>query len=205
MLKYFLYFVLAVIIIGLIGGGIHLLRVDRKNKSEMARYQGAPIPVTADLGKTLVIYYSLSGHTKDIAMKIKEKTSADIYEIKTAETIKPSPSFYLSVKKQLKNGKYPPLSGTIPDLSQYDTIFVGAPVWWYTIATPGLSFLKETDFQNKKVVPFSTQGSNFGTFFEDFKANAKNARLQKSASFNNLPPKYGKAVDNKIAEWLNQL
>ena len=84
-------------------------------------------------------------------------------------------------------------------------VFVGAPVWWYTIATPGLSFLQQADFQGKKVVPFSTQGSNYGSFFEDFTQRAKNAKLLTSADFNNLPAEYDRAVENKISRWLNSL
>ena len=86
-----------------------------------------------------------------------------------------------------------------------DTVFVGAPVWWYTVATPVLSYLKKTDFLGKKVVPFSTQGSNAGTFFADFAAKARNAVLLKGEQFNNLSDKYAKETDNKIAVWLNSL
>ena len=93
----------------------------------------------------------------------------------------------------------------MPDFSKYDTVFVGGPVWWYTMSTPMYSFLQQANFAGKKVVPFSTQGSNYGTYFEDFAKMAKNAKLQKEASFNNMPEKYNSAVDNKIAEWLNSL
>ena len=65
--------------------------------------------------------------------------------------------------------------------------------------------LARMDFKGKKVVPFSTQGSNYGTFFEDFSARAQNAQLLQGASFNNLPPQYDSAVDNKINAWLNAL
>ena len=190
MLKYFLYIVIAAIVIGLTIGGAHLYRVAQKNKKEMAPYQGEPIKVTKDFGKTLVVYYSLSGHTRDIAQRIQKKTGADIYEIKTAQKIDKYPWFYLNLRSQLKNKKFPKLAGQMPDFTKYDTIFVGAPVWWYTIATPVLSFLQQADFGGKKVVPFSTQGSNYGTFFEDFAARAQNASLAKGASFNNLPAKY---------------
>lgn len=204
-MKYFLGFVLAVIVLILLIGGFHLYRVAIKNKKDMARFDGPQISVNKDLGKVLVIYYSLSGHTKEIAEKIAGFTDADIFEIKTAEEIKANPLFYYKVKQQLKNGNYPQLAGQLPDVSQYDTIFVGAPVWWYTMATPGLSFLEKMDFMSKNVVPFSTQGSNYGKYFEDFSVKAKNAELLKGESFNNLPDKYNAAVDNKIAVWMNGL
>ena len=205
MFKYLLYIVVIVAVVGLFSGGFHLYRVAQRNKKEMAPYQGAPIALKGDFGKVLVVYYSLTGNTKDIAERIQKKTQADVYEIKTAEEIKTNPWFYLKARAQLKEGKYPALAGALPDFSKYDWVFVGFPVWWYTAATPGLAFLDKADFKGRKVVPFSTQGSNAGTFLEDFTAQAKNADIQPAESFNNLPDKYDAAVDNKIAVWLNNL
>ena len=151
------------------------------------------------------VYYSLDGHTREIAEKIREKTGADIYEIKTREKFKKTPWFYLTLKKQLKNEEYPELAGELPDPKAYDVVFVGAPVWWYTMATPLFSYLKQTDFGGRIVVPFSTQGSNYGSFFADFVKEAKNAEVDTAAAFNNLPEGYEREVDNKIVSWLNGL
>lgn len=204
-MKYAMYIILLVgVIIGIISA-IHLYRVSLKNKKEMSKYTSEEIKVNKDFGKALVVYYSLSNHTKEIAEMIKLKTGADIYEIKTAEELNQSPKLYLAIKKQLNTGQYPEINHDLPDLSQYDIIFVGAPVWWYTIATPMLSYLQQTDFMGKKVVPFSTQGSNPGKFFEDFGKKAKNAKILKSEKFNNLPAKYNQQVENKLAVWLNSL
>ena len=203
MFKTIVYIIIIGIILSLIAGGIHLWRVNQKNKAEMAPYNGAPIALKNTFGKTLVIYYSLSGHTKQIAEIIKEKTNADIYEIKTVAKIDTTPWFALTVRSQNKSGKYPAITEPLPNLSQYDTIFFGAPVWWYTLATPAKTFLSKADFQNKRVAPFSTQGSNFGTYFTDFNHMAKNAQLLPSASFNNLGSEYDAAVANKITVWLN--
>ena len=205
MLKLIVYIIIVGALIGAVIGSWHLYRVAQKNAKEMAQYQGKTIKIKPLSGKTLIIYYSLHNHTKDIAQRIQKMTGGEIYSIQTKEKIDTKPWFYLTIKKQLAENKYPSLSDKIPDFSQYDTIFVGGPVWWYTVSTPMRSFLQQTDFMNKKVVPFSTQGSNFGSYFEDFEKMAKNAKLQKSASFNNLPTKYNQAVDNKIAEWINSL
>ena len=93
----------------------------------------------------------------------------------------------------------------LPDIAAYDVVFVGAPVWWYTMAPPLFSILEQIDFQGKKVVPFSTQGSNTGTFFEDFAATAKNAQILQHASFNNMDKKYDKQVEAKVTDWINKL
>ena len=68
-----------------------------------------------------------------------------------------------------------------------------------------MSFLNQVNFENKNVVPFSTQGSNYGNFFEEFKVQAKNANIKQGQSFNNLSNKYDNAVKNKIVMWLNNI
>ncbi len=203
-MKYVLYSILVIVLIIGIGSLIHLYKVSNKNKTEMAKYSNE-VKLTASLGKTLVIYYSLTGKTKDIALQIQSLTNADIYEIKPKEEIKQGPSLYLTSKKQISSGNYPEIVNDFPNIEGYDTIFVGSPIWWYTAAPVVLEFLKEFDFQNKNVVPFSTQGSNYGTYFEDFKAKAKNANILKGESFNNMDSKYNEQVRNKIIEWLNGL
>ena len=146
----------------LVIGGVsfyHLRRVAAKNKAEMANFD-KEVKLNADLGKVLVVYYSLTGHTKDIAEQISAKTGADIFEIKTVETYS-SPSVYMKSKKELTSKNYPELQGNLPNVADYDTIFVGGPVWWYTMAPALYSYLQATDFNGAHVVPFSTQGSNW--------------------------------------------
>lgn len=205
MWKYLAYALLALITIALLAGGTHLLRVRARNKKEMAPYAGPPAALTNHFGKTLVIYYSLTGRTRDIAQKIQAKTNADIYEIKTTQPLPAGPALYTGVKKQLGTKAYPAIETGWPALAGYDTIFIGAPVWWYTAATPFLAFLQQADFQGKKVVPFSTQGSNPGTFMDDVKAAAQNASVLEGRGFNNMPAEYDAAVENKITVWLNGL
>lgn len=183
----------------------HLTRVAAGNKEEMSRYAGPEKEFTGHFGKALVVYYSLDGHTREIAEKIREKTGADIYEIKTREKFKKTPWFYLTLKKQLKNGEYPELAGELPDPKAYDIVFVGAPVWWYTMATPLFSYLKQTDFGGESWFLFSTQGSNYGSFFADFVKEGKKCGSGTAAAFNNLPEGYEREVDNKIVSWLNGL
>jgi len=200
--------ILIVLLILAICGGIvaifHNIRVALRNKKELSAFAKA-IPYNAKLGKVLVVYYSLTQHTQDIANQIAQLTNADIYRIETQEEFKPSLSFYSRVKKDLKNKTYPALKGQMPNADDYDIIFVGGPVWWYTMATPLYSFLGQMDFKGKKVIPFSTQGSNPGTFLQDFKNEAKNAPIGTYANFNNVSAKYNTEVHNKIIHWINNL
>ena len=205
MLKIILSIVALGAVIGAGVGGFHLYRVAQRNAEEMAPFEGKDVIARRLPGRTLIVYYSLQNHTKDIAERIQKMTGGELFAIKTVEKINRVPWFYLTLRKQLKDKVYPELSTEVPDFSQYDTIFVGGPVWWYTVSTPMRAFLQEADFMGKKVVPFTTQGSNVVTYFEDFAQMAKNAKLLQSASFNNMPEKYDHAVDNKIATWINAL
>lgn len=192
----------------LIGGGIglfHLYRVSERNKVEMKPYEEMSVTYRNHLGKTLVIYYSLMGHTEAIAKEIATQTKGDLFRIETQKPIKRYPWFYLILKRQLMTQNYPEIKQVFPDLTAYDTIFVGSPVWWYTVSTPMRSFLKQFDFKGRSIIPFSTQGSNYGTFFDDFKDMAQNADVQSGESFNNLDSQYDSAVRKKVIHWLNQI
>ena len=203
-MKIALYIILIIAIVAGLATWIHLHNVSNRNKAEMEKYSDK-VEFTANLGKTLVIYYSLTGHTKDIALQIQSLTNADVYEIKPKEEIKSGAALYITSKKQISSGEYPEIVNDFPNAEDYDTIFVGSPIWWYTAAPVVLKFLKEFDFQNKNVVPFSTQGSNYGTYFDDFKTKAKNANILKGESFNNMDSSYNEQVKNKIINWLNGL
>lgn len=161
--------------------------------------------VKKDFGKVLVVYYSLSGNTRNIAMRIKEKTNADIYEIKTVKEYSSSPMIYITAKKQMNPKNYPELKEKLPDFSRYDLIFVGSPVWWYTIAAPVLSFLSQADFKGKTVVSFTTHGGNYGSFFEDFDKKAKNAKVIKGMEFKKVLKEKEITLNNKVTNWLNNL
>ncbi len=203
-MKYVLYVLLLAVVVVAVAGLWHLYRVSSVNKREMAQYAGKSAEVKKDLGKVLVVYYSLTGHTKEIADKIQTMTNADIFGLETAEPFPTGAKLHLTVKDQLKTKKYPALK-QLPDLTGYDVVFVGAPAWWYTAATPVLSFLEQADFQGAKVAFFSTQGSNRGTFLPDVTALTKNAQILPDASFNNMGKEYDAAVSAKIAAWINGL
>lgn len=154
----------------------------------------------------MVIYYSLSGNTREIALRIKGKTNADLYEIKTEDEYPSSPMIYLTAKRQLNPKKYPKLKNdTLPDLNQYDLIFIGTPVWWYTIPAPLLSFLTQIDFKGKTVVSFATHGGNYGKYFEDFETKIKNAKVIRGKEFKKVLKTDKNILDAKITEWLVNL
>ena len=111
--------------------------------------------------KILVVYYSRTGTTAQIARYIQESTNADIFEIIPVNAY---PDDYDSMteqaKKEINEGYLPPIKGGLSNISDYDVIFIGSPCWWSTIAPPVSTFLSQHDLAGKTVVPFSTHGGS---------------------------------------------
>jgi len=120
--------------------------------------------------KTLVAYYSRSGNTRAVAEIIQQKTGADIFEIKTADANHYPAEYSEAIKMaeaEKDSGNYPAINST-PDMTQYDTVIVGTPCWWGTMAGPVHTFLTTADLSGKTVVPFNThEGSGAGTVHTD--------------------------------------
>lgn len=120
--------------------------------------------------KKLIVYYSYGGNTRSIAEEIKEKTGADIAEIETAFSYTGD---YNSVveqgRKEVNSGFKPEIKPLGADLDKYDTIILGTPVWWYTMAPAVLTFLSENSLDGKKIIPFATNGGWIGHTFKDIR------------------------------------
>jgi flavodoxin len=110
-------------------------------------------------GYILIAYYSRSGNTRKIARLIHQKVGGTIHEIQPEA---PYPDAYHATvdqaKKEIEAGYKPALRSVLDRAESYDTIFVGSPNWWNTIAPPVATFLSETDLSGKTVVPFCTHG-----------------------------------------------
>lgn len=115
--------------------------------------------------KTLVAYFSASGVTRDVSIKLNDIVGGDLFEIVPEEkysnedldwTNKNSRS---SIEMNDSNSR-PKISSRVLDISQYDRIFIGYPVWWYTFPRIINTFLEEYDFSGKEIVPFCTSGSS---------------------------------------------
>ena len=107
----------------------------------------------------LVAYFSRSGNTRKIANLIQQEVGGTIHEIRPQD---PYPSSYDAVvdqaKIEIRTGYRPPLQSTLYHIESYDTVFVGSPNWWNTIAPPVATFLSEYDLSGKTIVPFCTHG-----------------------------------------------
>lgn len=125
--------------------------------------------------KTLTVYYSFTtGNTRRIAEKVHSAVGGDIVRL---EPVKPYPQNYEEAvsqgEEEVRRGYKPELKPLGVDLSQYDRIIIGTPTWWYRMSPVVLSFLSNSDFTGKTVVPFMTNAGWPGTVIEDMTALAE--------------------------------
>lgn len=110
----------------------------------------------------LIAYFTRTNNTGTVAQAIADLTGGTLYRI---ETVVPYPEDYTEctevAREELENSIRPELSGTVENMEQYDTIFVGCPVWWGDAPMPIWSFLEseEYNFTGKTVIPFCTYAS----------------------------------------------
>ena len=121
----------------------------------------------------------IEGNTKLVADMIQSEIGGDVFSIQVAE---PYPSEYRENVNQAEDEQdsdaRPELKTHIDNFDEYDTIFIGYPIWWSTIPMPVYSFLEEYDFSGKTVIPFSThKGSGMGSSVRDVKNALPNANV----------------------------
>ena len=107
--------------------------------------------------------YIEKGNTKILAEMIAERTHGDLFEIKT---VKPYPKEYRpateAAKQEKEENARPEIVGELPDLSKYDVVFLGYPIWWSDMPMPVYTFLDRENFAGKIILPFCThEGSGF--------------------------------------------
>lgn len=118
-------------------------------------------------GKTLVVYYSASGHTEDVANAIAGATGADLFELEPAEPYSSADLNYSDdnsrVSQEHENADLRDVelaAATVEDWDSYETVFIGYPIWWGIAAWPVDGFVEENDFTGKTVIPFCTSASS---------------------------------------------
>ena len=168
-------------------------------------------------GKALVVFFSHAGdnyavgnievgNTKIVADYISEITGADQFEIVTHkyDGMAYTPLINLA-QEETRKGELPPYEGEVGDLSQYDTVFIGGPVWWGTYPQVMFTFFKnhENDLKGKTVIPFTThEGSGLANCVEDVKEAFPGANVTKGFSIYGHDVRSGK---NKVEKWLKGL
>ena len=115
--------------------------------------------------KVLVAYFSASGTTKGIAQQLAEAAGADLHEIKPevpytdADLDWQNKQSRSSIEMKDKNSR-PAITDKLQNMQDYDVVYVGFPIWWYTCPTIINTFMEAYDFNGQTVVPFATSGGS---------------------------------------------
>lgn len=122
---------------------------------------------STDLGNVLVVYYSATGNTERVANSIAEATGGDLFEIEPTEPYTDDDlnwndeSSRVSREYEDESLRDVPLVNTTVDgWDDYDTVFIGYPIWWGIAAWPVDGFVEANDFSDKTVIPFATSASS---------------------------------------------
>ncbi len=123
---------------------------------------------TTEDSNILIAYFSKTGNTEAIAQEIQSLTNGTLVEIETVEPYPDSYSETVDIAESEKEANArPEISTTVDNMDQYDTIFIGYPIWWYTYPQVILTFFDNYDLTGKTIVPFVTHGGSGMSGTED--------------------------------------
>jgi flavodoxin len=157
------------------------------------------------MSKTLVAYFSASGVTAKVAQTLAEAIGADIFEIApkvkyTKEDLNWMDKKSRSTIEMNDPSSRPEIAAKCENMSEYDTVFVGFPIWWYIAPTIINTFLESYDLTGKTIVPFATSGgSGMGKTNEKLAPSCKGAKLIEGKVLKS------NVSGSDIAAWVNSL
>ena len=150
--------------------------------------------------------YIEKGNTRILAEMVADITKGDLFEIKT---VKPYPKEYRPAtevaKQEKENNERPEINGPLPDMSQYDVIFLGYPIWWSDLPMGVYTFLEKENFAGKTIIPFCThEGSGIGNT-ERFIAETTKAKVLPGLEMRGKKAQTQQAEARKDMEkWVNE-
>lgn len=180
--------ILIIIIVALIAGGLYYLFNNNQNRENQStsitgQSEGAITDssssntnaqdseentnITSDNSNILIVYYSATGNTEDVANRLAENLGADIFEITPAQEYTSDDLDWTNSNSRvsrehedesLRNVEL--TTTTVDNWSDYDTVLIGYPIWWGIAAWPVDTFVKANDFNGKTVIPFCTSSSS---------------------------------------------
>jgi flavodoxin len=158
--------------------------------------------ITTRLGLDILGYQV--GNTKIVADYISDIAGADQFEIVTHkyDGMAYTPLINLA-QEEAKKGELPPYEGKAPDLSQYDTVFIGGPVWWGTYPQVMFTLFRDINLDGKTVIPFTThEGSGLANCASDVKKSFPKAKVAQGFSIYGHEVRSGRS---KVEKWLKGL
>ena len=153
----------------------------------------------------LVAYFSASGNTAKAAKALAKAAGADLYEIKPAVPYTGADLNWMDKQSrstiEMQNpASRPEIAGTCANIADYDTVFVGFPIWWYVAPTIVNTFLESCDLTGRTVVPFATSGgSGMGGTNKALAPSCTGARLLEGKVFRSS------TSTDTLREWVKTL
>ena len=157
------------------------------------------------MSRKLVAYFSASGVTAKVAETLAEAVGADIYEIAPAVPYTRADLDWMDKKSRSTiemndPTSRPAIAGNRDNMADYDTVFVGFPIWWYVAPTIINTFLESYDLTGKTIVPFATSGgSPMGKTKEKLLPSCAGAKLLEGKVFKS------NASKAELAAWAEKL
>lgn len=165
--------------------------------------------------KVLIVFFSHAGenynvgnikvgNTKLVADEIQKVTGGDEFEIVANKNYDlPYNDLVNVAKKETEKSEKPSFKGEVKNIDDYDTVFIGGPIWWGTYPRVMFTFFDKYDLNGKTIIPFSThEGSGLGSVVEDLKTLYPNATFKEAFSI------YGTETRkdlSKVDKWLKRL
>ena len=198
--------ILTLFLVGVFALGI-LTGCQSNNETTQTNEQPQKTETSNQSGKTLVVYYSATGNTKAVAEMIAEETNGDLFEIEPKDSYSEDDLDWTDsnsrVAREYENEDerhVELVSSTVNHWEDYDTVFLGYPIWWGIAAWPVNTFIENNDFTDKTVVPFCTSASSgLGQSGELLAKEAGDGDWQEGQRFSSS------TSNSEVQEWLNEL
>ena len=120
-----------------------------------------------DSDKVLVVYFSHGGNTQKLAKEISDQVGGDFRRIEPVNAYPEGDELYDYTEQEQADDARPEIQDLNIDMSKYDTVFIGYPIWWYTYPQVILTFFDNYDLTSKTIVPFVTHGGSGMSGTED--------------------------------------
>ena len=154
--------------------------------------------------KKLVAYFSASGTTKKAAERLAKAAGADLFEIKPKVPYSSADLNWMDKKSRSSAemndpSSRPEIAGKLSNMADYDTVFLGFPIWWYTAPRIIHTFVESYDFSGKALIPFATSGgSGLGRTVEELKKLCPKANWKAGKMMNGISGK-------ELTDWVNRV
>lgn len=154
--------------------------------------------------KVLVVYFSYGGNTQKLAKLVSDKVGGYFIRIETVKNYSEYSKLFDYTKSERDNNERPELKDLNINIEDYDTIFIGYPIWWYTLPMPVFSFLDKYDLSGKTIIPFNThRGSGDGGTYDTIKSIEPGAKVLKGLPISG--DDMNRDQSDKVDNWLKEL